>query len=181
MMKRVFFGFFGQCCYFPPLSCWKRHLDISYRAGRLQEILADTYHTTLSGRYPVNWICRADSLPLCQSQIPLKQSRGNSFSVKLQVYSVPYRLLLLVCVLVLDESVGFSPHSCSISAVPSVAPKRVRARSVSAAQIEVIWEALPAIPERVLGYEVWLNAKICLFFFFYFCKHFHNWTVPCSF
>uniref|UniRef100_A0A3B4Y2Y2 Contactin 3b n=1 Tax=Seriola lalandi dorsalis TaxID=1841481 RepID=A0A3B4Y2Y2_SERLL len=37
---------------------------------------------------------------------------------------------------------------------PSVAPKRVRARSVSAAQIEVIWEALPAIPERVLGYEV---------------------------
>uniref|UniRef100_A0A667YL05 Contactin 3b n=1 Tax=Myripristis murdjan TaxID=586833 RepID=A0A667YL05_9TELE len=30
----------------------------------------------------------------------------------------------------------------------------VRARSVSAAQIEVIWEALPTIPERVLGYEV---------------------------
>ncbi|XP_054639724.1 contactin-3 isoform X1 [Dunckerocampus dactyliophorus] len=38
--------------------------------------------------------------------------------------------------------------------VPSVAPKMVRARSVSATQIEVIWEALPAIPERVLGYEV---------------------------
>uniref|UniRef100_A0A3P9BN66 Contactin 3b n=1 Tax=Maylandia zebra TaxID=106582 RepID=A0A3P9BN66_9CICH len=36
---------------------------------------------------------------------------------------------------------------------PSVAPKRVRARSVSAAQIEVSWEALPTIPERVLGYE----------------------------
>ncbi|XP_028261752.1 contactin-3 [Parambassis ranga] len=42
----------------------------------------------------------------------------------------------------------------SAEEVPSVAPKRVRARSVSAAQIEVIWEALPAIPERVLGYEV---------------------------
>lgn len=45
-------------------------------------------------------------------------------------------------------------HQRSISAVPSVAPKRVRTRSVSAVQIEVIWEALPAIPERVLGYEV---------------------------
>ncbi|XP_030585819.1 LOW QUALITY PROTEIN: contactin-3 [Archocentrus centrarchus] len=42
----------------------------------------------------------------------------------------------------------------SAEEVPSVAPKRVRARSVSAAQIEVSWEALPAIPERVLGYEV---------------------------
>uniref|UniRef100_A0A667XW84 Contactin 3b n=1 Tax=Myripristis murdjan TaxID=586833 RepID=A0A667XW84_9TELE len=42
----------------------------------------------------------------------------------------------------------------SAEEVPSVAPKRVRARSVSAAQIEVIWEALPTIPERVLGYEV---------------------------
>ncbi|KAK2914635.1 hypothetical protein Q8A73_005229 [Channa argus] len=42
----------------------------------------------------------------------------------------------------------------SAEEVPTVAPKRVRARSVSAAQIEVIWEALPAIPERVLGYEV---------------------------
>ncbi|XP_023117077.2 contactin-3 [Amphiprion ocellaris] len=42
----------------------------------------------------------------------------------------------------------------SAEEVPSVAPKRVRARSVSAAKIEVIWEALPAIPERVLGYEV---------------------------
>ncbi|XP_061901757.1 contactin-3 isoform X1 [Entelurus aequoreus] len=38
--------------------------------------------------------------------------------------------------------------------VPSVTPKTVRARSVSATQIEVIWESLPAIPERVLGYEV---------------------------
>ncbi|XP_077582191.1 contactin-3 [Stigmatopora nigra] len=38
--------------------------------------------------------------------------------------------------------------------VPSVAPKRVIPRIVSATQIEVIWEALPAIPERVLGYEV---------------------------
>ncbi|XP_078478343.1 LOW QUALITY PROTEIN: contactin-3-like, partial [Lampetra planeri] len=42
----------------------------------------------------------------------------------------------------------------SIFAVPSVAPKRVRAQSVSATQIEVIWEALPTIPERVLGYEI---------------------------
>ncbi|KAK5617550.1 hypothetical protein CRENBAI_004157, partial [Crenichthys baileyi] len=38
--------------------------------------------------------------------------------------------------------------------VPSVAPKRVRARSLSAAEIEVIWETLPSLPERVLGYEV---------------------------
>ncbi|XP_075997580.1 contactin-3 [Genypterus blacodes] len=42
----------------------------------------------------------------------------------------------------------------SAEEVPSVPPKTVRARSVSAAQIEMIWEALPAIPERVLGYEV---------------------------
>ncbi|XP_030276182.1 contactin-3 [Sparus aurata] len=42
----------------------------------------------------------------------------------------------------------------SAEEVPSVAPKRVRTRSVSAVQIEVIWEALPAIPERVLGYEI---------------------------
>lgn len=160
--------FFSQCCYFLPLSSWECQLDISYRAGRLQEILADSYHTALSGRYPVNWICRADSLPLCQSQIPLKESGGNSFSVKLQVYFVPYLLLLLVCVMVLDESVGFLPHFCSISAVPSVAPKRVRARSVSAAQIEVSWEALPTIPERVLGYEVRTATKSYSFLFFYF-------------
>ncbi|XP_038155806.1 contactin-3 [Cyprinodon tularosa] len=38
--------------------------------------------------------------------------------------------------------------------VPSAAPKRVRARSLSAAEIEVIWETLPSLPERVLGYEV---------------------------
>ncbi|XP_056293946.1 contactin-3 [Pseudoliparis swirei] len=42
----------------------------------------------------------------------------------------------------------------SAEEVPSLAPKRVRTRSVSALQIEVIWEALPAISERVLGYEV---------------------------
>uniref|UniRef100_A0A3Q3WFZ4 Uncharacterized protein n=1 Tax=Mola mola TaxID=94237 RepID=A0A3Q3WFZ4_MOLML len=36
---------------------------------------------------------------------------------------------------------------------PSMAPKRVWTRSVSAVQIELIWEALPALPERVLGYE----------------------------
>ncbi|XP_017282445.1 contactin-3 isoform X1 [Kryptolebias marmoratus] len=50
----------------------------------------------------------------------------------------------------------FSSISTVYSAeeVPGVAPKRVRARSLSAAQIEVIWEALPSLPERVLGYEV---------------------------
>ncbi|XP_033977714.1 contactin-3 [Trematomus bernacchii] len=42
----------------------------------------------------------------------------------------------------------------SAEEVPGVSPKRVRTRSVSAVQIEVIWEALPAISERVLGYEV---------------------------
>lgn len=54
--------------------------------------------------------------------------------------------------MVLDEPVEFSPRA--LSAVPSVAPKMVWAISVSAAQIEVNWEALPAAPERVLGYEV---------------------------
>lgn len=48
----------------------------------------------------------------------------------------------------------WGPHQLFISAVPIEAPKRVWGRSVSAAQIEVIWEALPATPERVLGYEV---------------------------
>uniref|UniRef100_A0A8C8E0K5 Contactin 3b n=1 Tax=Oryzias sinensis TaxID=183150 RepID=A0A8C8E0K5_9TELE len=38
--------------------------------------------------------------------------------------------------------------------VPSVPPKRVRARSLSATQIEVMWEAVSDMPERVLGYEV---------------------------
>ncbi|CAB1353466.1 unnamed protein product [Coregonus sp. 'balchen'] len=42
----------------------------------------------------------------------------------------------------------------SAEEVPIEAPKRVWGRSVSAAQIEVIWEALPITPERVLGYEV---------------------------
>ncbi|XP_068598948.1 contactin-3 [Brachionichthys hirsutus] len=42
----------------------------------------------------------------------------------------------------------------SAEEVPSEAPKRVRTRSVSAVKIEVIWEALPVIAERVLGYEV---------------------------
>ena len=107
MMKWVFFS--SSAVISPPLSSWECQLDISYRAGRLQEILADTYHTALSGRCSVNWICWADSLPLCQSQIPLKESGGNSFSVKLQVYSVPFLLLLLVCVMALDESLGFSP------------------------------------------------------------------------
>ncbi|XP_012993864.2 contactin-3 [Esox lucius] len=42
----------------------------------------------------------------------------------------------------------------SAEEVPSEAPKSVWGRSVSAAQIEVIWAAFPATPERVLGYEV---------------------------
>ncbi|XP_075871810.1 contactin-3 [Nelusetta ayraudi] len=42
----------------------------------------------------------------------------------------------------------------SAEEVPSVAPKRVRTRSVSALQIELMWEVLPVLPERVLGYEV---------------------------
>lgn len=54
---------------------------------------------------------------------------------------------------------GEGPFSSIVSVfsaeeVPGVAPKRVMARSVSAVQIEVMWEALPAAPERVLGYEV---------------------------
>lgn len=156
--------FFSSAVISLPFQSSECQLDISYLAGRLQEILADTYHTTLSGRYPVNWICWADSLPLCQSQIPLKESRGNSFSVKLQVYSLLCLSSLLVFVMVLWESVGFSPQLCFISAVPGVAPKRVRARSLSAAQIEVIWEALHDLPERVLGYEVWFIAQSFSFF-----------------
>ncbi|XP_030632439.1 contactin-3 [Chanos chanos] len=42
----------------------------------------------------------------------------------------------------------------SAEEVPSMAPQRVLARSVSAAEIEVMWEPVPTIPERVLGYEV---------------------------
>lgn len=37
---------------------------------------------------------------------------------------------------------------------PSEKPAGVRARSVSASEIEVNWQALSFIPERVLGYEV---------------------------
>ncbi|CAJ1051823.1 contactin-3 [Xyrichtys novacula] len=42
----------------------------------------------------------------------------------------------------------------SAEEVPSVAPQTVWTRSASAVHIEMIWEVLPAIPERVLGYEV---------------------------
>ena len=62
-------------------------------------------------------------------------------------------LYLLVSSMQLDESVEISSWFF-ISAVPSVAPKKVWARSVSATQIEFNWEAVPATPERVLGYEV---------------------------
>lgn len=49
-----FVFFFINAVIPPPLKCWECQLDISYHAGKLQEILADTYHTALSGRYPVN-------------------------------------------------------------------------------------------------------------------------------
>ncbi|XP_076124755.1 contactin-3 [Alosa pseudoharengus] len=42
----------------------------------------------------------------------------------------------------------------SAEEVPSLAPVRTRGRSVSASEIEVVWEPLRSIPERVLGYEV---------------------------
>lgn len=70
-------------------------------------------------------------------------------------------------VCVVDGSLGFS-HRFPISTVPSVVPKRVRTRIVSAVQIEVIWEALPALPERVLGYEVSFASQSN---FFYFSLH----------
>uniref|UniRef100_A0A671SGQ7 Contactin 3b n=1 Tax=Sinocyclocheilus anshuiensis TaxID=1608454 RepID=A0A671SGQ7_9TELE len=42
----------------------------------------------------------------------------------------------------------------SAEEVPSVAPERVSAKSLSAADIEVTWEPTASTPERVLGYEV---------------------------
>uniref|UniRef100_A0A673LHR1 Contactin-3-like n=1 Tax=Sinocyclocheilus rhinocerous TaxID=307959 RepID=A0A673LHR1_9TELE len=42
----------------------------------------------------------------------------------------------------------------SAEEVPSVAPERVSAKSLSAADIEVTWEPTALTPERVLGYEV---------------------------
>ncbi|XP_036427446.1 contactin-3 isoform X1 [Colossoma macropomum] len=42
----------------------------------------------------------------------------------------------------------------SAEEVPSVAPERVMARSLSASDIEVNWDAVQSSPERVLGYEV---------------------------
>lgn len=50
----------------------------------------------------------------------------------------------------------FSPVVTIYSAEtePSEKPAGVRARSVSASEIEVNWQALSFIPERVLGYEV---------------------------
>ncbi|KAL6111322.1 cntn3 [Pungitius sinensis] len=42
----------------------------------------------------------------------------------------------------------------SAEEVPSMAPRKVWTSSVSAVQMEVIWEAVPTISERVLGYEV---------------------------
>ncbi|XP_065135857.2 contactin-3 [Paramisgurnus dabryanus] len=42
----------------------------------------------------------------------------------------------------------------SAEEVPSLAPERVATKSLSAADIQVTWEAIPSTPERVLGYEV---------------------------
>uniref|UniRef100_A0A672NX04 Contactin-3-like n=1 Tax=Sinocyclocheilus grahami TaxID=75366 RepID=A0A672NX04_SINGR len=42
----------------------------------------------------------------------------------------------------------------SAEEVPSIAPERVSAKSLSAADIEVTWEPTVSTPERVLGYEV---------------------------
>uniref|UniRef100_A0A8C1III7 Contactin 3b n=1 Tax=Cyprinus carpio TaxID=7962 RepID=A0A8C1III7_CYPCA len=52
----------------------------------------------------------------------------------------------------------------SAEEVPSVAPERVSAKSLSAADIEVTWEPIASTPERVLGYEKppLLTVLICL-------------------
>ncbi|XP_056316364.1 LOW QUALITY PROTEIN: contactin-3 [Danio aesculapii] len=42
----------------------------------------------------------------------------------------------------------------SAEEVPSIAPEKVSAKSLSAADIEVTWEPIASITERVLGYEV---------------------------
>lgn len=44
--------------------------------------------------------------------------------------------------------------SCCLFSEPSGMPAGVWARSVSASEIEVNWQALSFTPERVLGYEV---------------------------
>lgn len=44
--------------------------------------------------------------------------------------------------------------SCGLFSEPSGMPAGVWARSVSASEIEVNWQALSFTPERVLGYEV---------------------------
>ena len=54
--------------------------------------------------------------------------------------------------------------SCCLFSEPSGMPAGVWARSVSASEIEVNWQALSITPERVLGYEV-------LFFFYLYFFH----------
>lgn len=53
---------------------------------------------------------------------------------------------------------------CTQTPEPGRAPTRVRAKSLSASEIEVTWKALPwnASKKRVLGYEVSCNKKHCL-------------------
>lgn len=52
------------------------------------------------------------------------------------------------------EEVQKCSVSCCLFSEPSGMPAGVWARSVSASEIEVNWQALSFTPERVLGYEV---------------------------
>jgi len=106
----------------------------------------------------------------------------------LQVYSGAFLFATSVCVCVCNcvGWIGGILTSAQFSAVPSLAPKRVRTRSVSALQIEVIWEALPAISERVLGYEVRYEPPRNDYFFLFLFSPSSNYMiiefsrVPCS-
>lgn len=58
----------------------------------------------------------------------------------------------------LEGGLRGSPCCCLFSE-PSGMPAGVWARSVSASEIEVNWQALSYSPERVLGYEVHFNVS----------------------
>lgn len=58
----------------------------------------------------------------------------------------------------LEGGLRRSPCCCLFSE-PSGMPAGVWARSVSASEIEVNWQALSYSPERVLGYEVHFNVS----------------------
>lgn len=61
-------------------------------------------------------------------------------------------------VVLLEGGLQCSPCCCLFSE-PSGMPAGVWARSVSASEIEVNWQALSYSPERVLGYEVHFNVS----------------------